>query len=207
MDPSRKGKARVGLGAAIAEQAERVSRECGAVERQNLVVEQGETFLLSFENKRFHGAYRELRPGTADEVREVMGIGPAVVEQIKESVHCGCGKTPRLVGVADLESKDGDARGRALALARASLRAYVMGGASPSQSFKAVLDRYVQISKALLRVVFLQDIVVHDGGTLTIAGNTHVVHARSIRIHGSGRIVCKGATTINCTSLEGDYNR
>jgi hypothetical protein len=66
-----------------------------------------------------------------------------------------------------------------------------------------VLNKFLDVTKSVINVAFLQDIEVADGATLTISANTHAVYARNVVVHRTGRIVCQGSVTFRINSLEG----
>jgi hypothetical protein len=194
------------IGRSVAGQSEQVCKDCGVSGgTPNLKVESSEAVVLSYESERFRAVHRQIRPQSIDEVRKLMGVTQAVADTVGKTHQCGCSKGGRYFGLAELESDDQAMRGKALAAARASARQFVMGGAAASASQKAVLDRYIQLAGTVVNLAFLLDIEIQNGGTLVIAPSTHGLYARNIRIHGTGRIVCQGPTTINCTAITGDY--
>ena len=104
----------------------------------------------------------------------------------------------------DLDHQDPEIRAAARSATYQAFNAYVH---SPNPAAMAhmvpAFDRYLDISKAVINIAYLSDIEVADGATLTISKNTHVVNARRIIIHRTGRIVCHGSTTFRVTSVEG----
>ncbi|MFN9456014.1 MAG: hypothetical protein ACK6D7_01345, partial [Acidobacteriota bacterium] len=161
------------------------------------------------ESERFRAAFRQMKPRSIDEIRQLVGVSPSVAAfssaQPGATPGCGCSKPSRFRNIDELDSPEPAVRGKALSAARLDARNYVRSGARASASQKAFLDRYVQLTDAVLNLAFLADIEIQDGATLVIAPGTHALYARNIRIHGSGRIVCQGPITINCQNFNGDY--
>ena len=206
----KSGVNRPSLGKLLAMQFDQVSKDCGvAADGAGLKVEKGETVLLTFESERFRAAFRQMKPRSIDEIRQLVGVSPSVAAfasaQPGATPGCGCSKPSRFRNIDELDSPEPAVRGKALSAARLDARNYVRSGARASASQKAFLDRYVQLTDAVLNLAFLADIEIQDGATLVIAPGTHALYARNIRIHGSGRIVCQGPTTINCQRINGDY--
>jgi hypothetical protein len=200
----KSGTSRLPLSKLLAEHYSQVCKDCGFDSNgADLKVEKGETVRLAFESERFRAAHRQRKPRSIEEVRQL--IGSAVAAQPGANTACGCSKSGKLLNPEDLESQDPKLRGQAFAAARLGARQYVMGGAAVSASQRFALDRYIELSNAVLNIAFLLDIDIQDGATLVIAPTTHALYARNIHIHGSGRIVCEGPATINCRTLNGDY--
>jgi hypothetical protein len=167
-------------------------------------LEENESVTASPSSARFAKYYRQHRPQTIDEVRELIGITAEVPHE-----HVACCHTPdvlasRLVTPGDLEAKDDATRHLARDLAHAAGRAYVRGISTVGlEQWKAVLDKYVVIGGAIIYILKLGDIDIANGATLTLSANTHGLYANHITIHGSGRIVCQRDVTIRSTSLQG----
>lgn len=104
----------------------------------------------------------------------------------------------------DLDHKDPEIRALARSTTYQAFNAYVYG-ANPAAVAHMVpaFNRYLDINKAVINIALLSDIEVANGATLTISKNTHVVNARRIIIHQTGRIICHGNTTFRVTSVEG----
>jgi hypothetical protein len=206
MDDNAKGRG-VSIGGVVAQQIDEVYRTYAVKDTQDLVVEEGETVVVSRNSKRFQNAFRKIQPKTAEELRMIIGIQPEVAKMAKMEAAggCGCGKKSRTMSEDDLESADDNVRGKALSSTRAALGAFVRG-ASLVAAAKPSIDKYIELVKPDLIAAFFLDITVNNGATLTIAASAHALYARNIRIHGTGRIVCHGPTTINCKALSGDYH-
>ena len=175
----------------------------------SLRVEPGEQVVLSPDSPRFSGYYKQVRPRTIDEVRQVIGLSD---ESVKTLANRRCCKpstvSSTLISPDDLESEDPAAKSNARAAVYQAGREYVHGDPTLLTQWKPALDRYVEINKALLNVLDLlkMNIEVADGATLVISNNTHAVYAGAVRIHGSGRIVCQGSVTFKIDSLAGIAN-
>ncbi len=175
-------------------------------EAQSLHVEEKECITLSPESERFRGAYQQVQPRSAAEVREILGVSAEGIKAIRESGVCCAGPKPPVVSVdpADLESEDPEIRAVARQATYAAFNAYVHGNAPASLEYLApAFDRYLHLNKAIINLITLRDIEVDDGATLTISASTHVVAANKVIIHATGRIVCRGSTTFRIASLEG----
>ncbi|MFN9456454.1 MAG: hypothetical protein ACK6D7_03600, partial [Acidobacteriota bacterium] len=60
-------------------QFDQVSKDCGvAADGAGLKVEKGETVLLTFESERFRAAFRQMKPRSIDEIRQLVGVSPSV---------------------------------------------------------------------------------------------------------------------------------
>jgi hypothetical protein len=174
---------------------------------QSLRVESGECAVLSPKSHLHNGHYRRVRPRTAKDVREVIGVSDEMAKAMREQGVC-CHQSlnlPAIVSAADLDSEDDVTRARALDLTHKVLREYVTS-ANPSvmAHMEPALERYLDIAGLVLNIVtFKNTIEVADGATLTISEDTHVVEANKIIIHGTGKINCSGFTKFNVASIEG----
>ena len=172
----------------------------------SLKIEAGECVTLSPNSERFKSAYQQIMPRSAAQVRATLGLSDAAAKAVQEQRAC-CQRVPAVVPRADdLQSEDAATRTAARSAAYATLQAYVNSPTPGAFAYVTpVLDRYLEISKAILNLVTLADIDVADGATLTISKNTHVVYANKVTIHGSGRIVCQGTKTFKVASVEGTH--
>lgn len=174
---------------------------------QDLVVEEGETTTLSATSERFKPLYRTLRPQSIDEVRKLLGPAPGALDG--QSGCCTPGSDAirrQLVSIDDLKSEDPAVAQDAVGLTRLAAREYVLGNNAAVSHWRGVLDEYVSIHKVKINVAYLQDITVHNKGTLGVAVNTHAVYANRVRLYGTGKIVCGGPVTFNAKSFEGKLN-
>ena len=175
-------------------------------EDQSLTLEPGECMTLSPDSSRFKKVYQQLSPRSADDVRAALGLSDHALESAHKAGICGCGTQLPAATVAaeDLDSSDETTRAAALSLTHRAFGNYVYGtNPAAFTNFKPAFDRYLAVNKAIINIATLLDIEVGDGATLTISASTHVVKARKIIIHRTGRIVCRGATTFKIVSLEG----
>ena len=172
----------------------------------DLRVEEGECATLAPGSQRFKDVYRQERPRNAADVRKILGLSDDSLKPLHEAGAC-CVPSRRPAAIAsmeDLDAADPAVRSNARQLTYQAFDAYVYGGASRSSDHLVpMFDKYLELSKAVLNIAWLQDIEVLNGATLTISANTHAVYARKIIIHPTGRIVCHGATTFRVTSVEG----
>lgn len=172
----------------------------------SLTVDIGECMTLSPESGRFKDVYTRINPRSAEEVRKLLGLTPEAAQALHESGMCCMPLTvPASTAAAeDLDDKDPEVRALARSTTYQAFNAYVHG-ANPAAVAHMVpaFNRYLDINKAVINIALLLDIEVANGATLTISKNTHVVNARRIIIHKTGRIICQGNTTFRVTSVEG----
>lgn len=173
--------------------------------RADIKVEAGECAVLSPDSARFRSYYKQVRPRTIDEVRHVIGLS---AEAAKAAAEQGCCRpTAGLTSIPDaedLDSKDDEARFNARSLAYQAAAQYISSPNPKSLGhWTPVLDKFLDVTKSVINVAFLQDIEVADGATLTISANTHAIYARNVVVHRTGRIVCQGSVTFRINSLEG----
>jgi hypothetical protein len=176
----------------------------------SLSLEVGETVTLSPDSPRFRLAYERVRPRSADEVREIMGLSQRSLEVVQKRGACCGGSTAFATTVAaeQLDAKEPVVRAAARAVTYAAFKAYVHGiNPTSLEQFKPAFERYLELGKAVISIVHLLDIEVADGATLNISASTHVVRARKLIIHRTGRIVCHGSTTFKVASVEGQSRR
>jgi hypothetical protein len=171
----------------------------------NLDVPKGQTIVLSPAAPQFHAHYRQIRPQTIDQVRELFWLlRPAptgVKTHIAEAV-AAIGRKP--IDIKDLESPDLRVRRTARLQAYQVATEYVRhADVSSLASWKPVLDRYLVLNKAVLNIAALLDIVVASGATLQISKDTHAIYARNFIIHGNGRVVCHSKCSFKLTTLQG----
>ncbi|HVJ44147.1 MAG TPA: hypothetical protein VM639_21770 [Dongiaceae bacterium] len=175
-------------------------------EAQSLTLESGECVTLSPDSSRFKQAYQQIYPRNADEVRAALGLSDDALESVRKAGICNCASKPPAATVAaeDLDSSDSTARAAALSLTHQAFSSYVYG-TNPAVFAPLVpaFNRYLALNKAVINIAVLLDIEVGDGATLTISASTHVVRARKIIIHRTGRIVVRRSTTFKIASLEG----
>src|SRR6266478_5470486 len=167
-------------------------------EVQSLTLEPGECVTLSPDSSRFKQIYQQVYPRSADEVRDSLSLSTDAFEAVRKAGICDCFAKPPASTVAaeDLDSSDPATRAAALSLTHRALNAYVYGTNPAALAYLGpAFDRYLRLNKAVINIAVLLDIEVSDGATLTISASTHVVKARKIIIHRTGRIVVLGSTT------------
>lgn len=178
--------------------------EAGKDDAPRLALERDECVTASPESDRFASAYSRIRPRSADEIRELLGTplragSPGGTGRCHPSLGAGSLPLPE-----DLEHDDPAERAKARRLAYAAAEAYVQGASVDALApWRPLIERWLEVSKALINMLRLADIDVADGATLTLSASTHALYANRIRLHGSGRIVCKGNVTIRASSVEG----
>ncbi len=174
-------------------------------DRPNLYVDSGETVRLSPDAQRFSAVYKRLYPSSIDEVRTLIGLSESSTQALKAQTCCDPSATfTGLASPDDLTSTDTAVSRRAKEIAIQAASQYVTG-ANPGAlaQWKPLIDRYLEIGKAAINYALLGDIEIANGGTLLVSANTRALYANNIKIHGTGRIVCQGNITINCTTLQG----
>ena len=173
---------------------------------QSVRVEKGECVVLSPGSDRFKDSYRQVRPRTAKELREVIGLSQEMSQTLRDQDMCCQQLVDRsaIVSIEELDSPDDAIRARALDTTDKALHTYVLStNPAVMGQMEPAFERYLGISDVVLNVLALQDIHVADGSTLTVSDDTHLIEANRIVMHGSGRIDCNGFTKFNVASIEG----
>jgi hypothetical protein len=172
-----------------------------------LRVERGERIVLSPESPRFRENYLQIRPRTASEVREVLGLSAEVAQALhdrgvrsRRSAHSSA-----TVAVEDLDSRDEVARTRARCNTGNALQDYVYA-INPQflSQMEPVFVKYLEYWQPLIKIAVLPDIEVADGGTMMISADTNVVRANNIVVSGTGKIVCLGPMKFEANSIVGN---
>ncbi len=200
-----------------------------AGELQNFIVQEGETRILSYRIEELQAFYKEIRPKSVDDIKDMLGVpnviglcGGADSDQ-KENIR----KTalernfsfqvsmpprvdisrlrsriipPRLLSSSDVGEED---RAHMMDMARMATEAYIYGDSSQVSQWVATINEYLRLKNAVIFVPYFSDIIVHRNATLRIAADTHAVYARRIKLYGNGRVLCEGPTTFDCDSFEG----
>lgn len=173
--------------------------------RTDLKLEEGESITLSPTSARFREHYKQFRPRKIDEVRKIIGLSEEAAKAAADQRCCRPSTALASIPEAEhLDSKEDAVRNQARTLAYQASAEYIYS-ANPKHltQWTPVLDRFLEVSQAVLNVAFLDDIEVADGATLTISRNTHAVYARNVLVHRTGKIVCQGNVTFRINSLEG----
>lgn len=196
---------------------------------QDLTLNKDETATLSYKSKEFKKFYREIKPKSADDVKDLLGVpefvgkfsisekkaGKKVDEKdLKGTVRLRA-PMPAGVDIAKLSSKllspkqlsshvGEEETEEMMSMAHMAMQAYVYGDWTKVMHWKPALDEYLRLRDAVIVIPVLNNIIVNDGATLHIAPDTHAVYANKIQMYGSGRIVCDGPTTFDCDSFEGE---
>lgn len=175
-------------------------------ESPSIHVDTDECLTLTPESGRFKEVYTRVNPRSAEEVRKLLGLTPEASKALHESGMCCMPSTvpARTAAAEDLDDADPQVRAAARSTTYQAFNAYVHG-ANPQAVAHMIpaFNRYLDINKAVINIALLSDIEVANGATLTISKSTHVVNARRIIIHRTGRIVCHGNTTFRVASVEG----
>ena len=176
-----------------------------AQQARNLILEADECLTLTPESSRYKDVIQQYRPQTIAEVRQLLGPSSPADKPTTTSTCC---LPPELGGslpAPDALTSTNDqerysARLQTAAIAGAYVRAVDV---TPFKQFEPLLDRFIQVNKANLFSFLFADIEIGNGATLTLARNAHILFAANIRMLGTGRIVCKGPTTIRATTVSG----
>lgn len=172
-----------------------------AQQAQNLVIDSEECVNLTPDSPRFKDVVQQFRPQSIAEVRRLLGPSPG---SSAEGCCMPSALTASLPSPDALMSEDPQERTRARMQAVTAARAYVQ--AADTRDFKhmePLLNRFIEISKPILHGFQFADIDIANGATLTLTQNVHLLYASAIRMHGTGRMVCKGPTTIRASSVNG----
>ncbi|MCG2586816.1 hypothetical protein [Massilia sp. TS11] len=176
-----------------------------AQQAQNLSVEADECVTLTPDSARFKAVVQQYRPQSIAEVRKL--LGPSAMPDtapVRSSCCLPSELTANLPDPEALNAKDEATRYRARMQAAMAARAYVQApDARELKYFEPVLDRYIALTRPILYAFLFGDIDIANGATLTLAKNAHILFAGNVRMHGSGRIVCKGPTTMRVNSING----
>jgi hypothetical protein len=179
-------------------------KNAGPDKPPDISVHEGDSLTLLPDSKTLANAFRTIRPRTINEVREV--LGPRLPTEFRARTLVSLRPPELAVGfpsLADLESKDSEERIRALRLAKTATRLYAMAIHDVMPDWKDIIDRYIQLIMPQIVVGTFGDIDVADRATLTIVPTVDAIYANSIRLHGTGKIVCQGPKTFRARSFEG----
>ncbi|GAA2787315.1 hypothetical protein ACFQ0M_46275 [Kitasatospora aburaviensis] len=174
---------------------------------QALRLEANEKLVLSPDSPRFASGYRQVRPQSIDEVRKL--LGPVnVPDGRSRAENLLAARVPeltkRLLRPEDLRVKDPNARAEARRLAYLAAREYIhTANTSSLKQWRPIIDQWLVEVKPVISIFTAGDIDIADGATLTLSANTHALMAQRIRMHGSGRIVCRGSVKISAVSVDG----
>jgi hypothetical protein len=171
----------------------------------SLRVETGECVVLSPEAERFKAHFRRIRPRSAKEVRDAIGVSDDMAESLRADGGSSDPVVHSAVPAADeLRSDDLEVRSRAHAATDRALRDYV-ARADPAglKPMEPAIAQFLDVNEVVLHTVALADIEVADGATLRIPSDTHLVQANRIVLHGTARLECDGFTKFDVDSIEG----
>lgn len=176
-----------------------------AQQAQNLVIDADECVTLTPDSTRFKDVIQQYRPQTIAEVRKLLGPSQTSADGTPAPVCClAAAFSASLPDPDALAANDEGARLSSRLQAAEAARAYVQAADVRQYKYlEPLLDRYIQLTRPILYSFLFGDIDIANGATLTLANRAHILLAAHIRMHGTGRIVCKGPTTIRATSVEG----
>ena len=174
---------------------------------QDVVVKAGETVILSPDSSSFKASVKQYKPKTIEEVRNLLGITlkPTVKTPVVQSAVLLHPDLKSVVfAAADLKSKVLETKRSATKFAYAAAKQYVQSAdVSNMAHLTPVMDQYILNSNVLLNIFQFGNIEIANGGTLQVSKNTHAIYANAIKMHGTGKIVCKGAVSIHATTVQG----
>lgn len=187
---------------------------------QDLIVEEGETVVLSYTSDKFKRFYQKIKPESVDHLKELMGV-PRQFQKTRSSIRntsftCVPGSSSslrkssvnifsRMISPAvltDDKSPEED-KIEARKFAREAARQYIYGDSAEVIHQKPLIEKYLELRDMCLFIPMFKNITVYNEGTLSISANTYVVRANRVRLYGTGQIVCDGPTTFDCLSFEG----
>lgn len=198
-------------------------------QQRNLVVQEGETRVLSYKSDAFKSYYETIIPKSVDEIKDMIGIPdnsskPIQHEQqFKKTTAKPLLNKPNFVKIAMpanvdvsrlrsriispqlLTSPDvgDDEKTEMMRLTHMAIKAYIYGDSAIVAMWLPTMEEYLKIKGAVLFVPIFNNIEVYNDATLQIAADTHVLYANDIRLYGTGKIICNGPTTFDSKSFEG----
>jgi hypothetical protein len=173
--------------------------ELEGIRKLDLVVKENSTVDLTMDSKLLKNYIQVVQLKDVDLAKRLIGVP----DEFAQPKDCGCGKMGRVPSLADLSSKDKTIKEDALSAARSGLQQYILGDSRKVVISKKVLNKYLEITKAKINILWIKDIIVHNNATLNINNGLTSVLANKIRLFGTGKIVCNGPKTFKCTSFEG----
>jgi len=188
---------------------------------QDLIVEEGETVVLSYSSKKFNRFYQKIKPDSVDHLKELIGV-PKQFQKAKSSIrqafstcspesssvfkksslNLSARMIPQSV-LTDANSSE-EEKIEARRFAREATKQYIYGNSDDMAHQKALIETYLKLREVTLYVPIFNNITVHNGATLNIAANTFLVRANNICLYGSGKIVCNGPTTFESDTFKGN---
>jgi len=193
-----------------------------AGELSNLVVEEGESRTLSYQSESFKPYYREFIPESVDKIKDLIGVSDGVKTSIQfTQQQSAITVSPKLSAATKMvtsklysrvispqiltsEDVSEDEKLEAMSMARMATKEYIYGNSTEVEHWKPLIDKYLALRHPRIFIPTFNDIIVHNGGTLNIAADTLTVNAKKIQLYGTGKIVCDGPTTFDCTSFQGN---
>lgn len=185
---------------------------------QDLIVEEGETIVLSYSSNRFKSFYQKIKPESIDHLKELIGV-PKQFQETKSSIRQTFStRRPGSSSVFKKSSLNLSARVfhpsvltddnsseeekiEAKMFARQAIEQYLFEyeyAYSALEAHRAIMEAYLNYSDATLVVPIFDDITVHNGATFIVANDTPLVSANNICLYGTGKIECDGPTTLHC---------
>ena len=187
---------------------------------QNLVVEEGETVVLSYSSNKFKGIYQKIKPESLEHIKELIGV-PKRFQKTESSIRqmfstcspesssvfkkSSLNISARMISPSVLtdENSSEEEKIEARRFAREAAKQYIYGN-TDVDTHKALIEAYLTLRGVFIYVPVFNNIVVNNGATLNIAANTFLVRANNICLYGSGKIVCDGPTTFDCAIFKGN---
>lgn len=192
----------------LIEQAAIIDKDGGC---EDLIVGEDETRVLSYASKSCRHYYREIKVSTLEEITDVIGVPDSIFTDscatsagAKKSFD-GVDRQALCARIGEVPAADSDLQETAddFRLVRAATHDMIYGDSRQIEHWRPAVELFLKIKNPRIFVPFFSNIVVYNGGTLTIAANTLAVYANRIRLFGTGKIDCQGPTTFDCTSFEG----
>lgn len=187
---------------------------------QDLIVEEGETVVLSYSSKKFRSIYQKIKPDSVDQLKELIGIpkqfqktNSSICQTFstrslesssvfkKSSLNLSARMIPPSV-LTDAESSE-EEKIEARRFAREATKQYIYGNIEMAHQ-KSLIEAYLKERGVAIFVPIFNNITVHNGATLSIAANTFLVRANNVCLYGSGKIECNGPTTFDCSTFKGN---
>lgn len=187
---------------------------------QDLVVEEGETVVLSHSSNKFKSIYQKIKPESIDHIKELIGV-PKRFQKTKSSIRqtfstcspesssvfkkSSLNISARMISPSVLtdDKSSEEEKIEARRFAREAAKQYIYGS-TDVDTHKALIEAYLTLRGVFVYVPIFNNITVYNGATLNIAANTFLVRANNICLYGSGKIVCNGPTTFESNTFKGN---
>src|SRR5438876_870563 len=115
---------------------------------QSLSLEAGECVTLAPDSPRFKQFYQQVRPRSADEVRELLALSPEATKALHDSGICESASHPAATAAPeDLDADDAETRANARGITYQAFNAYVYGtNPAALAHMKPAFDRYLELN-------------------------------------------------------------